>query len=251
MFRESLMETSHATVFQRGWATLMSFGVEMAVISTLVLMPMFCTQVVPAFRNMVSPPSMTSVTTDQIRRAINIMTGSGPVAPGSDGAIHAPGSIPAVIDLGAPRGRNGGGGSTTGDPCAECVFSNGPFNSGGDGRFWTGFFNTGTPPPVLQKVEQDKPKVIRQSHMDPGMLITSIEPKYPEIARIARVQGEVVLAALIDRNGRIVNLRTLSGHPMLVPPALDAVRQWRYRPTFLNGQPVEVETQIVVNFRFK
>jgi len=81
-----------------------------------------------------------------------------------------------------------------------------------------------------------------------GLLIQKIEPQYPPLARAARVQGEVLLSAIIDANGQITNLQLVSGHPMLVPAAIAAVRQWRYKPYLLNGQPVEVETQITVIF---
>ncbi|MGC1650988.1 MAG: energy transducer TonB [Candidatus Sulfotelmatobacter sp.] len=81
-----------------------------------------------------------------------------------------------------------------------------------------------------------------------GMLIHREEPTYPTLARAARVQGDVVLSAIIDTNGHITNLQLVSGHPMLVPAALAAVKQWRYKPYLLNGQPVEVETTITVIF---
>ncbi len=81
-----------------------------------------------------------------------------------------------------------------------------------------------------------------------GLLIHKQEPTYPPLARAARVQGEVVLSAVIDTNGQITNLNLVSGHPMLVPSAIEAVKQWRYKPYLLNGQPVEVETTITVIF---
>ncbi len=81
-----------------------------------------------------------------------------------------------------------------------------------------------------------------------GLLIHKEEPVYPALARAARVQGDVVLSAVIDTNGQIQNLQLVSGHPMLVPAALAAVKQWRYKPYLLNGQPVEVETTITVIF---
>jgi len=81
-----------------------------------------------------------------------------------------------------------------------------------------------------------------------GLLIHREEPTYPPLARAARVQGEVVLSAVIDTNGQIQNLQLVSGHPMLVPSAIAAVKQWRYKPYLLNGQPVEVETTITVIF---
>jgi protein TonB len=84
--------------------------------------------------------------------------------------------------------------------------------------------------------------------MSPGDLIRKVQPAYPALARSARIQGAVVLQATISTQGAIENLKVLSGHPILVPAALEAVRQWRYRPYILNNQPVEVETQVTVNF---
>ena len=81
-----------------------------------------------------------------------------------------------------------------------------------------------------------------------GLLIHRVEPTYPTLARAARVQGEVILSAIIDANGQITNLQLVSGHPMLVPAAVDAVKQWRYKPYLLNGTPVEVETMVTVIF---
>jgi protein TonB len=81
-----------------------------------------------------------------------------------------------------------------------------------------------------------------------GLLIHKVQPTYPPLARQARIQGSVVLQAEISKNGTIENLHVISGHPMLAPAALDAVKQWRYKPYILNGEPVEVETQVTVNF---
>ena len=81
-----------------------------------------------------------------------------------------------------------------------------------------------------------------------GNLIYRVQPQYPTLARQARVQGVVVLRAMISREGKIENLQVMSGHPMLVQSAMEAVRQWRYRPYYLNNEPVEVETQVTVNF---
>ena len=75
-------------------------------------------------------------------------------------------------------------------------------------------------------------------------MIHRIEPTYPILAQQAHIQGQVVLRAIIDKDGDIQELQVVSGHPMLVPVALEAVKEWHYRPFLLNGQPVEVETQI-------
>ena len=79
-------------------------------------------------------------------------------------------------------------------------------------------------------------------------LIHNVRPVYPELAKQARIQGTVRLAALIDENGIVERLRLISGHPFLVKAAFDAVKQWRYRPATYNGVPVAVVTIIEVNF---
>jgi protein TonB len=81
-----------------------------------------------------------------------------------------------------------------------------------------------------------------------GNLIYRVQPQYPQLARQARVQGVVVLRAVISREGKIENLQLVTGHPLLVQSAMEAVRQWRYRPYVLNNEPVEVVTQVTVNF---
>jgi protein TonB len=82
-----------------------------------------------------------------------------------------------------------------------------------------------------------------------GMKIHDVTPQYPQMAKIARVQGPVVLAAVIGKDGAIQNLRVVStASPLLNQAALDAVKQWKYRPYILNGEPVEVDTTITVNF---
>jgi TonB family protein len=81
-----------------------------------------------------------------------------------------------------------------------------------------------------------------------SLLVTKIVPTYPPLARETRVHGEVVLDVDISKEGTIEGLRTVTGHPMLIPAAVDAVKQWRYKPYLLNGEPVPVQTQVTVNF---
>lgn len=81
-----------------------------------------------------------------------------------------------------------------------------------------------------------------------ALLIFGPKPVYPPLARAARVQGTVRLQAIIGTDGNIRNLRVMSGPPLLVKAALDAVQRWRYRATVLNGTPVEVSTEVEVNF---
>jgi len=80
-------------------------------------------------------------------------------------------------------------------------------------------------------------------------ILRQVKPIYPPLARQARISGDVRLEAVISREGTVASLQVMSGHPLLVPAALEAVRQWLYRPTLLNGDPVEVLTQIEVHFK--
>ena len=84
--------------------------------------------------------------------------------------------------------------------------------------------------------------------VEQGMLVRKVNPEYPSGAREQQIQGVVILKALIDKEGNVGNLELVSGHPVLAPAAIDAVKQWKYRPYLLNGTPVVVETQIQVNF---
>jgi protein TonB len=82
-----------------------------------------------------------------------------------------------------------------------------------------------------------------------GMVLHKVEPAYPKIALGARIGGIVLLKAVIGKDGDIKELQVVSGHPILVPAAIDAVKQWRYRPYLLNGEPVELETNVIVTFQ--
>jgi periplasmic protein TonB len=103
----------------------------------------------------------------------------------------------------------------------------------------------------LQVVIPPRPVIAKPlliSHLDEASLLHRVQPAYPPIARQARVQGTVELRAIISKTGTVENLVVVSGHPMLAAAAIEAVRQWRYRPYLLNHQPIEVETEITVNF---
>ena len=102
------------------------------------------------------------------------------------------------------------------------------------------------PPPVKQEVKVTRIRV--GGNVIAAKKIRGPNPVYPPLAKQARIQGHVVFAAIIGRDGTIQNLQLVSGHPLLVPAAQAAVSQWAYQPTLLNGEPVEVQTQIDVNF---
>jgi TonB family protein len=107
-----------------------------------------------------------------------------------------------------------------------------------------------TGPVNLPKLAAIAPKRIKVSQgVTQGLLVRQVRPQYPSMAREMRVEGDVVLEAVIGKDGSVSDVRAISGPALLIPPALQAVRQWRYKPYLLNGEPVEVETQIKVQFR--
>jgi protein TonB len=108
-----------------------------------------------------------------------------------------------------------------------------------------------SPAPVdVPKLAAAVPQRIKVSQgVTQGLLVRQVKPQYPAMARETRVEGDVVLAAVIGKDGTVSDLKVVSGPAILVSSAMQAVRQWRYKPYLLNGQPVEVETQIKLQFR--
>jgi len=97
-----------------------------------------------------------------------------------------------------------------------------------------------------------RPGVVRVSQgVMEGLVVAKVPPEYPADAKAQKVQGVVVLRVIIDREGNVSEIQLISGQPLLATAALDAVKQWKYRPYLLNGSPVEVETQIQVNFTLR
>jgi periplasmic protein TonB len=237
VFADYLDGGTWANRSHRGWTTLLSFAVQTTAIGGLLLLPLLSMQALPPLQLMaalVAPapgpapavPARSHVapTSNMIGRTL-MMPRQIPRKIANLNETEAP---PALEFPGTP-GVPGG----TGSAGARNSMMEG-FGSG------TNAMPILSPPPAVHQV--------RVSHMMEGNLIHRVQPVYPPLARQARIQGTVVLRAIISRDGRIENLQVLSGHPMLVPAAIEAVRQWRYQPYILNDQPVEVETQITVNF---
>jgi len=236
MFADSMLEVSWAQRSRRGWSTLTSFALEAVVLATVIVLSLLQSTVLPAIQTVSTPIFAGRV-------------GARPVTQhaGGHSAVH-PVTPHGILFLPHPEMRPLPSDGTSDDsPTApDGVYSEG---------FQTGLPNgpslpiSGSRPlPVLPTVPAPQVRTFRTSSMLEGMLIRRVQPVYPPLARAARIQGSVVLAAVISKAGTIENLRMLSGHPMLVPAAIAAVSQWRYRPYILNGEPIEVETQITVNF---
>jgi len=239
MFAESLLEVSWAERGRRSWTTLTSFGLQAGILGLLLLIPILST---------VGSPTSRTVSTPVILGRRD----PGPAPRPHSGAVRNPGVriIPFVGRIMAPSHiphdipRDGGQVAEL-EPIGDPTIGVGPYIAEGPGLPLP---IGGTQPVPPASVPKKIDKVFRTSTILQGMLIRKVEPKYPTLAMQARIQGPVVLAAVISKAGTIDNLRLISGHPMLVPAALDAVSQWRYRPYILNGDVIEVETQITVNF---
>ena len=112
-----------------------------------------------------------------------------------------------------------------------------------------GVLSTASAPPPPPPPKAATPKRIRVGgQVEGARLIYQPKPEYPPLAKMARIQGTVRLEAIISKDGTIQDLKVVSGHPLLVKSALEAVQRWRYQPTLLNGEPVEVVTEVDVNF---
>jgi periplasmic protein TonB len=163
--------------------------------------------------------------------------------------LFAPNFIPPSIDL-TPLETSGPTGNP--DDLPQVGLQTGEF--GESGRFPEGFLRSASrsvplPVPPVTTAEREAPihRIKRGGEVQHANLVRQVKPSYPHTAILMRVQGTVVLEAIIDRDGRVENLKVISGHPLLIKAASEAVEQWRYRPTLLNGQPVEVLTQVTVN----
>jgi len=240
MFADSLLDVTWAQRSRRSLTTLTSFGMQAIVMGLLLLLPLWKTVMVPAPRTVSTPISLGRAEPESARIP---RTGGGPVTPSNSLSPRfvAPGRIPTTI----PRAGNdavpqlpGGGG---GDGVPGVGLPGSP-----DGLPFSVF--SGTRPVPLPAPAPASVRPLFISNILEGSLIRRVTPAYPYAAKIAHVQGRVVLSAVISKAGAIEDLRVLSGHPLLVGAATQAVRQWRYRPYILNREPIEVETQITVNF---
>ncbi len=124
-------------------------------------------------------------------------------------------------------------------------------NFGGNGPGCPGCVDIGDktsgPHPPQPPIEPPRePRVVQITHLDPGMLLQRIEPIYPVLAKQTRREGRVELRAIIGTDGYIHSLQVVTGDGMFVQSALQAVQQWHYKPTYLNGQAVEIDTYITV-----
>jgi periplasmic protein TonB len=231
MFRDTLLESSSSGRKRKRWPMTVAFAIEVLVGIALIILPLLSTGVIPVSARV-----------------------STPIALGRPNATRAVERHPSAG--GAPVLKTL---SLTPDRlcviCDKHVEDSGATSDHDDGPPNIGDLNGPALPdanPSHVAPEQEKPKPperIRVSDISEGQLIHKVEPQYPHIAIVTGVKGEVRLHAIIAKDGTIQSLTVVSGPPLLIAAARDAVSQWRYRAYRLNGQPVEVETFITVSFK--
>jgi periplasmic protein TonB len=251
MFEQTFVEGVGKT--KRGWTVLVSFIGQICLIGIAVIIPMIYFDALPkgqltsflvAPPPPPPPPPPPAAAPVKVIKVIPRQFDAGrlmapkvipkevavikedELPPPSAGAVGVVGGVPGGVPGGTPGGVIGG--------IIGSVPSAAP-----------------PPPPPPPPPKKEEPKVTRirvGGNVQQAMLVKQPRPVYPPLAKQARIQGVVRLNAIIGKDGTIQNLTVATGHPLLVPAALEAVKQWVYKPTLLNGEPVEVVTQIDVNF---
>ena len=240
MFEDSLLESGGRLKTKRGMTTTVSMIVQLGLLGVLVLIPLLFTEALPKTQLMTflvappppPPPPPPPVAAPKVVKQVQTDL--------VNGQLRTPTKIPEKVQMikeeeAPPPTMASGvvGGVPGGVP-------------GGQMGGVIGGIISSTPVAVPKQVTPQRVRV--SQGVTQGLLVKKVQPAYPPLARQARIQGSVLLQAEISKDGTIENLRLISGHPMLAPAAIEAVKQWRYKPYILNGEPVEVETQITVNF---
>jgi protein TonB len=240
MFEDSLLESGGRLKTKRGRTTTFAFILEIGLIGIMVLLPLIFTEALPKQQLMTflvappppPPPPPPAAAPVHIQHQVQTDI--------VNGALRTPTKIPQKIqmikeDEAPPAMASAGvvGGVPGGIP-------------GGQMGGVIGGIISSTPVAVPKVAAPQRVRV--SAGVTSGLLVRKVNPVYPPLARQARISGTVVLRAVISKDGSIENLSLVSGHPMLAPAAIDAVKQWKYKPYLLNGEPVEVDTEVQVNF---
>jgi protein TonB len=238
MFDQTFVDTQAQT--RKPWTIAVSLTLQTALVLAALIVPLLHTASldVPTKIAVWLPLEKLDLKLKPETKALRSRAPSAPRPIFHLAGLRAPTTVPARIDL---------------SPDAPEI-ANTMATSGAAGSSLDGLRGIAIQPP-LPPVSVLKPKPQPQSTplrigggVQSAKLIVGPTPTYPPLARAARTQGTVKIQALIGRDGVIRNLQAMSGPPLLIAAALEAVRQWRYQPTLLNGDPVEVITEIEVNF---
>ncbi len=242
MFEDSLIESGGRLKTKRGWTSMVSFAIQVMIIGVMILIPLIFTEALPKGQMMFllvappppPPPPPPPAAAVKIVKVIQTDI--------VNGQLRTPTKIPKKIEMikedEAPPPVMPSAGVVGGVP--------GGVPGGQMGGVLGSIVSAGAAMPAPKIATPQRVRV--SSGVVSGLLVRKVQPNYPPLARQARIQGVVILQAQISKTGDIENLQLISGHPMLAPAAIEAVKQWKYRPYLLNGEPVEVETQVQVNF---
>jgi protein TonB len=241
MFEDSLIESGGKLKTKRGWTSIVSFGLQVMIVGVMILIPLIFTEAMPKGTTMFMlvapppPPPPPPPAAAPVKVVKQIQTDI------VNGELRTPTKIPKKVQMikedEAPPPAMASAGVVGGVP--------GGVPGGSMGGVMGSILNS--TPTVAPKIATPQ-RVRVSSGVSTGMLVRKVPPTYPPLARQARIQGTVILQATISKEGAIENLQLISGHPMLAPAAIEAVKQWKYKPYLLNGEPVEVETQVQLNF---
>jgi periplasmic protein TonB len=242
LFSDSILENAAPEMHRRGWTTAFSFTFQCILLGIMALIPLWFTEALPKTQLLTflvappppppPPPPPTQAITKMIPKTDVLNTGQ----------LRTPTRIPQKVEMikesEVPPAELGGvvGGVPGGIPGGQL------------GGAIGGIINSSSSPKTVPKLEIKRVRV--SQGVTQGLLIQKVEPQYPKLALLARVFGIVLINAVIGKDGVVKELQAVSGHPMLIPAALEAVKQWRYRPYLLNGEPGEVETHVTVTFSF-
>jgi protein TonB len=248
LFSDSLLDMGKSERSRRKFATVFSFTFQCLLIGILLVMPLMFTEALPKHQLLTflvvppppppPPPPAVAAAVKTVRQIQSDVL--------SSGQLRTPSRIPEKVQMireeESPPPLPSLGGVVGGVP--------GGIPGGQLGGVIGGIISQSSKLAAMPKLTVPVPKRVRVSQgVTKGLLIEKIEPKYPKLALQARIQGQVVLKAIIGRDGSIRELELMSGHALLAPNAIEAVRQWHYRPYLLNGEPVEVETIVTVTFQ--
>jgi protein TonB len=241
MFDEMVISSPHPKKTNKWWTVLVSTAFQVAFLAILILIPLIYTEALPKtmMATMLTapppppPPPPPPVATQivKVKPQVHLMDA---------GKLVAPKVIPKEVKIIKEEAEPdmGAVGMAGGVPGGVAGGSMGGVLGGVIGGM-------GAPPPP--KPKQSGPLRVG-GNVQAAKIINRVQPVYPPLARQTRISGTVRLHAIISKDGTIQQLEVVSGHPLLQQAALDAVRQWRYQPTLLNGDPVEVDTTIDVIF---
>lgn len=249
MFDKLVVSVRSKPEIRKPWSLFLSLAIHAMLVAVSVIVPLLLPETLAGLQNLGAPPPPLPAPTPVVKLE-DTRPGSARRKPAKTIVLTAPVRIPERITL-----------EEVGDPeISQNLDVLGIGNMPGTLAEGMDGLAGGVPAPpggTLLKPPQPppappEPKVRTQLKVgglvQQANLLYQVRPVYPQLARVARVQGAVLLEAVISREGNVEKLRVLTGHPLLVNAALEAVRQWKYRPTLLNGEPVEVFTQVTVSF---